>query len=30
MDVLDRIAATPTDPRDRPLEDVVFSISMVR
>jgi peptidyl-prolyl cis-trans isomerase B (cyclophilin B) len=30
MDVLDRIANTQTDSRDRPLADVVYSISIVR
>jgi len=30
MDVLDRIAATQTDPNDRPLEDVVYFISIIR
>jgi peptidyl-prolyl cis-trans isomerase B (cyclophilin B) len=30
LDVLDRIAVTPTDSRNRPLEDVVYSISIVR
>ena len=30
LEVLDRIAATPTDSRDRPLADVVYSISIVR
>ena len=30
LDVLDRIAAVKTDGRNRPLEDVVFSISLVK
>ena len=30
MEVLDRIAATPCDGYDRPLEDVVYSISIVK
>lgn len=30
MDVLDRIANTQTDSRDRPLADVVYSISIIR
>ena len=30
LDVLDRIAAVPTDAFDRPLTDVVYSISLVR
>jgi peptidyl-prolyl cis-trans isomerase B (cyclophilin B) len=30
MEVLDRIAAVPTDAFDRPLTDVVYSISVVR
>jgi peptidyl-prolyl cis-trans isomerase B (cyclophilin B) len=30
MDVLDRISEVPTDRFDRPLEDVVYSISLIR
>ena len=30
MEVLDRIASLPTDAYDRPLKDVVYSISLVR
>lgn len=30
LEVLDRIAASPTDSFDRPLEDVVYSISIVK
>lgn len=29
MDVIDKIAASPTDPYDRPVEDIVYTISLV-
>jgi cyclophilin family peptidyl-prolyl cis-trans isomerase len=29
LEILDRIAVTQTDPYDRPIEDVIYSISLI-